>query len=84
MPEAVCAGLNDPHEALGAQLQVTPLFAESLDTVAVMLAVALVCVEEGGAVVMATEIAVAVIVTLAVALFVVSLTAVAVMVTLLP
>ena len=63
MPEAVCAGLNDPHEALGAQLQVTPLFAESLDTVAVMLAVALVCIEEGGAVVMATEIAVAVIVT---------------------
>ena len=83
-PEAVCAGVNDPHEALGTQLQVTPLFAVSLDTVAATLAVALVCIDAGGAVVIAIEIGVAVIVTVAVALLVVSLTEVAVIVTLPP
>jgi hypothetical protein len=83
-PEAVCAGVNVPHAALGTQLQVTPLFAVSLDTVAATLAVALVCIEAGGVLVIATEIGVAVIVTLAVALLVVSLTEVAVIVTLPP
>jgi hypothetical protein len=39
-PLAVVVGLNDPHEPLGAQLHVTPPFAGSFDTVAVMLAVA--------------------------------------------
>jgi len=85
VPLAVCVGVNDPQEALGAQLQVTPLFAGSLDTVAVTLVVSFVCIEAGGAVVIATEIGGgAVIVTLAVALFVVSLTEVAVIVTLPP
>ena len=83
-PEAVWAGVNDPQEALGIQLQVTPLFAGSLETVAARFAVAFVCIEAGGAVLMATETGGAVIVTLALALFVVSLTAVAVMVTVPP
>ena len=67
------------------QLQVTPLFATSFDTVAVTLAMPFVCIEVGGAVVIATEIGGgAVIVTVTVALFVVSLTDVAVIVTLPP
>jgi hypothetical protein len=76
--------VKDPQEALGEQLQVTPLFAGSLETVAVTLAVAFVCIDEGGAVLRASEIGRTVIVTLAVALLVVSLTEVAVMVTLPP
>jgi hypothetical protein len=52
-----------------------------LETVAATLAVAFVCIDAGGAVVMATEIGSAVIVTLAAAPFVVSLTDVAVIVT---
>ena len=83
-PEAVWAGVNDPQEALGIQLQVTPLFAGSLETVAATFAVAFVCIEAGGAVLMATEIGGAVIVTFAVAVLVVSLTVVAVIVTLPP
>jgi hypothetical protein len=78
-------GVNDPQEALGVQLQVTPLFAESLETVAATLAVVLVCMEAGGAVVIATETAgCVVIVTLAAAALVASLTEVAFMVTLPP
>ena len=84
VPEAVWAGVNDPQAALGTQLHVTPLLAGSLETVAAILAVAFVCIDAGGAVLMATEIGGAVIVTLAVALFVVSLTEVAVIVTLPP
>jgi hypothetical protein len=81
-PEAVWAGVNDPQEALGVQLQVTPLFAESLETVAATLAVALVCIDAGGAVVIATEIpGCVVIVTLAAAALVASLTEVAFMLT---
>ena len=83
-PEAVCAGLNDPHEPLGTQLHVTPLLAASLETVAVIPVVEVVCIEAGGAELMATETGAAVIVILAFALFVASLTEVAVMVTLLP
>jgi hypothetical protein len=60
------------------------LFAESLETVAATLAVAFVCMDAGGAVVMAIEIGGAVIVTLAVAFLVASLTDVAVIVTLPP
>jgi hypothetical protein len=41
--------LNDPQLPAGAQLQVTPAFAESLLTIAVSVAVALVCNEVGGA-----------------------------------
>jgi hypothetical protein len=67
------------------QLHVTPLFAESLETVAATLAVVLVCMEAAGAVVIATEIpGCVVIVTLAVAFLVVSLTEAAFMVTLPP
>ena len=74
--------MNDPQVVLGVQLQVTPLFAMSFDTVAVTLAMLFVCIEVGGAVVIATEIGGgAVIVTVTVALFVVSLTDVAVIVT---
>jgi hypothetical protein len=58
------------------------LFAESLETVAATLAVALVCMEVGGAVVIATEMASgAVMVTLAAAALVASLTEVAFMLT---
>ena len=53
----------------------------SLETVAARFAVAFVCREAGGAVLMVTETGGAVIVTFAVALLVVSLTAVAVIVT---
>ena len=56
VPEAVCAGVNDPQAALGAQLQVTPLFAESLETVATTFAVVLVCMDAGGVVASTTEI----------------------------
>jgi hypothetical protein len=67
------------------QLHVTPLFAESLETVAATLAVVLVCMEAGGAVVMATETAgCVVIVTLSAAALVASLTEVTFMVTLPP
>jgi hypothetical protein len=70
---------------LGVQLQVTPLFAESLETVATTLAVVLVCMEAGGAVVIATETAGCVVmVTLAAAALVASLTEVAFMVMLPP
>ena len=48
LPELV-AGLNDPQLPAGAQLHVTPAFAESLLTTAVSVAVALVCNEVGGA-----------------------------------
>jgi hypothetical protein len=67
------------------QLHVTPLFADSLETVAATLAVVLVCMEAGGAVVIATEIpGCVVIVTLAAAALVASLTEAAFMVTLPP
>ena len=66
------------------QLQATPLFAESLETVAATLAVPLVCIDAGGAVVMAIEIGGTVIVTLALAFLVLSLTEVAVILTLPP
>jgi hypothetical protein len=83
-PEAVCAGLNDPHEPLGTQLQVTPLLAASWETVAATPVVEFVCIEAGGAELMATEIGGAVMVMLALALFFASLTEVAVIVTLPP
>jgi hypothetical protein len=84
-PEAVWAGVNDPQAALGVQPHVTPLFAESLETVAATLAVVPVCMEAGGAVVIATEMAGgALMVTLVAAALVVSLTEVAFMVTLPP
>ena len=60
------------------------MFAESLETVAVTLVVAFVCMDAPGAVVMAIEIGGAVIETVAVVLFVVSPTEVAVRVTLPP
>ena len=60
------------------------MFAESLETVAVTLVVAFVCMDAPGAVVIATEIGVAVIMILVTALFVVSPTAIAVIVTLPP
>jgi hypothetical protein len=46
-PLDVVVGLNDPQEPLGAQLQVTPAFAESLLTVAVMEASPLTVSDEG-------------------------------------
>lgn len=46
---ALLPGLNEPQLPAGAQLQVTPAFAESLLTTAVSVAVALVCNEAGGA-----------------------------------
>jgi hypothetical protein len=48
-PLAVCAGLKLPHALLGAQLQSTPALAESLDTEAVIVAVALTARVVGGA-----------------------------------
>ncbi|HLJ15620.1 MAG TPA: hypothetical protein VKV15_14060 [Bryobacteraceae bacterium] len=48
-PLAVCAGLKDPQDPAGAQLQSTPAFAVSLETVADMLAVALAARVVGGA-----------------------------------
>jgi hypothetical protein len=77
--------LNEPQDALGMQLHLTPLFAVSLETVAAIAAAALICIDAGGGVVMESEIAGGVvIVILAVALLVVSLTEVAAMVTLPP
>src|ERR1700682_1646952 len=56
VPLGVWGGVNDPHDVLGVQLQVTPLLAASFETVAEIVAVALVCMDVGGAVVRATEI----------------------------
>ena len=76
-------GLNDPQLPLGAQLQVTPAFVESLATTAVSVAVALICSEAGGAGLNDTEIpAGAVMVTVACADWVESVTEVATTVTL--
>jgi hypothetical protein len=55
-PLAVCAGLKDPHDPAGAQLQSTPPFAESLETVAEIVAVALAARVLGGAADSAIEI----------------------------
>jgi hypothetical protein len=54
---AVPVGLNEPQVAAGLQLQVTPLFAESLATVAAMVAVPLGASDEGGGVLRVTVIA---------------------------
>ncbi len=43
-------GLNDPQVPAGAQLQVTPLAAVSLETVAEIVAVPLATMDEGGGV----------------------------------
>lgn len=76
---------NVPHEPAGAQLQLTPPFAESFATVAATDAVPPVGRLAGGAVVMDTEIPEpAVIVIVAVADFDVSATEVAVTITVLP
>ncbi|HET6143891.1 MAG TPA: hypothetical protein VFE02_10300 [Candidatus Acidoferrales bacterium] len=48
-PLAVCAGLNVPHDAAGAQVQSTPAFVESLFTVAEIVAVPFAAKVEGGA-----------------------------------
>jgi hypothetical protein len=37
-PLAVCVGLNDPHDPLQLTVQSTPLFCESLATVALTVA----------------------------------------------
>jgi hypothetical protein len=76
--------VNLPQALLGAQLQVTPLFAESFKTVAAIAAVAPVCSDVGGAVLKETEIGGAVTLTVAVAVLVLSETEVAVMVTVPP
>jgi hypothetical protein len=83
-PLAVCGGLNKPQAFVGAQLQVTPLFAESFVTVAAMVAVALVFSEAGGGVDSVMEIGGAVTLTVAVAVLVPSETEAAVIVTLPP
>jgi hypothetical protein len=50
-PLAVCAGLNEPHAPALPQVTVqsTPLLAGSLETVALTVALALVCNVVGGA-----------------------------------
>ena len=48
-------GLNDPQVPAGAQLQVTPLAAVSLETVAVIVAVPLAARDGGGGVDRTTE-----------------------------
>ena len=53
---AVWAGLNVPQDPEGVQLQSTPAFALSFETVAAMLAVPLVAIVDGGAVDNAIEI----------------------------
>ena len=55
-PLAVCAGLKDPQDPAGAQLQSTSPFAVSLETVAEMVAVPLAAIDFGGACVRAIEI----------------------------
>jgi hypothetical protein len=82
-PLAVACGLNEPHDPLGVQLQVTPLLAESLDTVAATLAVWLITIEDGGGVLKVTEMGTTML-TLAVAFLVESVTEVAVIVTVAP
>jgi hypothetical protein len=79
-PLAVCVGLNEPQVLAGAQLQVTPAFAESLPTVAAIGAVAPIFSEAGGGVLRDTETG-APIDTVALTLFVGSWVDVAVMVT---
>ena len=54
-PLAVCAGLKVPQDAAGEQLQSTPAFAESLETVAEIVAVPFAASELGGACVMEVE-----------------------------
>jgi hypothetical protein len=54
---AVCVGVKEPQALPGAQLQVTPLFADSFEIVAAMVAVAPVCKDVGGAVLSLTEMA---------------------------
>jgi hypothetical protein len=77
-------GLKEPQALMGAQLHVTPLFAESFVTVAAIVAAALVFNETGGGVESVMEIGGAVTLTVAVAVFVASETEAAVMVTLPP
>jgi hypothetical protein len=55
-PLAVCAGLNEPHDPDGVQLQSTPAFELSFATVAATGAVAPRAKVEGGAVVRLMEI----------------------------
>src|SRR5271168_7054 len=81
VPLAVADGLNDagPQAFVGAQVQVTPLFALSLATVAVIDATADVLIDAGGATLNVTSIGGgAVMVIIPVAFFEVSLTEVAV------
>ena len=54
---AVLVGLNEPQVAAGLQVQVTPLLAESLATVAAMVAVPLGTSDDGGGVLRVTVIA---------------------------
>ena len=56
VPLAVCAGLNDPQVADGVQLQSTPPFELSFETVAVTDDVAPGLTVEGGEVVITIEI----------------------------
>jgi hypothetical protein len=58
---AVPVGLNEPQVAAGVQLQFTPRVAGSPVTVAAMVAVAPAARDDGGGVVNATEITVALI-----------------------
>src|SRR5271168_478953 len=87
VPLAVADGLNDagPQAFVGAQVQVTPLFALSLATVAVIDATADVLIDAGGAWLNVTASAGApVMVIIPVAICVESVTDVAIMVTLPP
>jgi hypothetical protein len=52
---AVCAGLKEPQDPAGAQVQSTPAFAVSFVTVAAIGAVALAARVAGGAVVREIE-----------------------------
>jgi len=56
-PLAVCAGLKVPQDPAGEQLQSTPPFALSFETVAAIVAVAPATIVEGGAVVIAIDMA---------------------------
>jgi hypothetical protein len=47
-PLAVCAGLKEPQDPAGAQLQSTPPFALSFETVAEIMAVRPVAMDDAG------------------------------------
>jgi hypothetical protein len=76
--------LNDPQAFAGAQVQFTPSFVESFATIAVIAAVALVCIEAGGAGLKETAMGGVVMVTFAEADSAASATEVATMVTVSP